>query len=248
MSDIIIKICIYTIVVIFLGILLIKRFLYFRPSRPFLPTTESYKDVKNRHLHGWFLERSSDVPVILFCHGNTGNISHCQSKTNMLYNLGYSILVFDYSGYGKSSGVPSEQQLYDDGSIMMSLLLQTYPPDKIVLYGEAMGAAIATYVARRYRIPTLILDSPLPCISVIARKMLRKAKILAFPFNEFNVETYLMGYKGRTLMLHSVDDEVIPYNTTTSLQTLADVVIPCTGTHASIELPLEEIKKFINLN
>lgn len=247
MSELLIKICIYVIVVVFLCILLIKRFVYFRPSRTFLPTEETYKNIQHRHLHGWFLERSIDVPVILFCHSNTGNISYCQRKTKMLYNLGYSILIFDYSGYGKSSGVPSEQQLYDDASIMMSLLLQTYSPEKIVLYGEAMGAAIATYVAIRYRIPTLILDSPLPCISVIAHKILRKAKILAFPFNEFNVETYLRGYKGRTLLFHSINDEVIPYNTTTTLQTLADIVVPCSGTHNSIELPIEEIKKFINL-
>ena len=60
--------------------------------------------------------------VILYCHGNAGNISYYDRKIITLRDLGFNILIFDYSGYGKSSGIPSEQQFYNDASYMVSML------------------------------------------------------------------------------------------------------------------------------
>ena len=244
-TELLIKITIIVLVLMFVIILLIKRFIYFRPSHTFLPVQENYKDIIHGHLHGWLLENQSNNKIILYCHGNTGNMSYCDNKISSLKQLGYNVLIFDYSGFGKSSGVPSEQQLYDDASMITALVRQTYSTEQIILYGESLGATIAIYVAIRYKIPLVILESPLPSMRIIAEKILGRAKFLAFPFIEFNIENYLKGYHGKSLLIHSINDEKIPYETIVNLQNLVTLHIPVTGLHDSIIIPWNEIKRFI---
>lgn len=246
LSETLIKACLITSVMIFISILLIKRFVYFRPSSCLLPTQETYKVVRNGHLHGWLLENENSNNIILLCHGNAGNISNRESKIISLRNLGYSVLVFDYSGYGKSGGVPSEQQLYDDASAMVAFLRQTYSPNQIILYGESLGAPVATYVARRYSIPTLILESALPSIKLVIENKYPIISWLSFLFPEFNTAEYLNGYSGNSLLMHSPTDEVIPYYTTTHLQKMCTQHIQIDGSHNAPLIPWDNVKRFID--
>lgn len=244
-TETLVKISITVAVIIFLSVILIKRFLYFRPSFHFKNTQEPYKVINHGHLHGWLLETPQSSKIILFCHGNRGNISFCEHKVSNLKNLGYSVLVFDYSGYGKSGKVPSEQQLYDDASAMTALLRQQYPIENIILYGESMGGPIATYAARRYSIPTLILEGPLPSVKIFVEHKHQIFNWLSFLFPEFDTYSYLYGYKGRSLLLHSPTDEVIPYQSTLHLQQIATKHIPIDGSHNNAIIPWEEIRNFI---
>lgn len=243
----IIKVGLIAIVVIFIIILIIKRFIYFRPSSHFLPTKESYKVVKHGHLHGWLIDiGDKSDKIVLLCHGNGGNISHNEGKIMALHSLGYSVLAFDYSGYGKSGGVPSEQQLYDDASAMVALLRQNYSPDQIILYGESLGAPVATYVARRYSVKTLILEAPLPSIKILMENKYPIVSWLSFLFPEFDTASYLNGYKGKSLLLHSPTDEIIPYSSTSHLQQMCTLHIPVDGSHNNPIIPWEDVKKFID--
>lgn len=244
-TDFLIKISVIIIVAIFLAVILIKRFLYFRPSSHFYNTQEPYKVINHGHLHGWLLENPQSEKIILFCHGNRGNVSHCEYKITALKNLGYSVLVFDYSGYGKSSKVPSEQQLYDDASAMTALLRQQYRVENIILYGESMGGPIATYAARRYSISTLILEGPLPSVKIYVDYKHKFFNWLSFLFPEFDTYSYLHGYKGRSLLLHSPTDEVIPYQSTLHLQEIVTKHIPIDGSHSNAIIPWGEVKNFI---
>ena len=158
-------------------------------------------------------------------------------------SMGFTVLTFDYSGFGKSRGIPSEQQLYEDTSYMIALLRQTYQPGDIILYGQGLGAPVATYVARRYGIPTLILVSPfLSARSIVNNTPLRYISGL---FSEFNTEEYLTGYRGRSLMIHSRTDEYVPYDATTALQRLVTLHIPSSGSHEEVHIPWEQVKRFI---
>lgn len=244
LTEILIKLSLVILVVIFITLMLIKRFVYFKPSSHFLPTKETYKVVRHNHLHGWLLEAESDS-IILLCHGNTGNISHCENKIVALHNLGYSVLAFDYSGYGKSSGIPNEQQLYDDASTMVALIRQTYSPDKIILYGESLGAPIATYVARRYSISILILESPLPSVKLLIENKFPLWQIYSFLFPEFDTAAYLKGYKGKSLVMHSPTDQIIPYTSATNIFQMCNHHIQLDGSHNNLIIPWNQIKEFI---
>lgn len=239
------KIIIITLTVSIISILIIKRFVYFRPSKDFLPYSELYKDISTSNLHGWFLQGGSKLVII--CHGNGGNISNRQYLIDSLYNLGFSVLIFDYSGYGRSQGIPSETQLYEDASLFVNMMLETTHKDNIILYGESIGAPVAAYVARKYQINTLIIDSGLVSIKkFIKHKYGIIGNVLGFIFPEFDTESYLNGYKGRLLLMHSPTDEIIHINSVELIKSYATKFISIHGTHNNRTIPWDDVKDFIN--
>jgi pimeloyl-ACP methyl ester carboxylesterase len=232
--DIIFKIILIIIVFIFIITILTKRFLYFSPKHEFLEVQENYDEFKVHNLYGWLIE-NNNPKIIIYFSGNDKNISYRQNKILSLHQMNYNVLIFDYSGFGRSSGIPNEQQLYDDSCLITSTVLQKYNSNQIVLYGEQLGCSIATYIARRYNIPTLILESPLPSIKYIFTERMRK--FFSIFFTEFNTELYLNGYKGRTLILYNFNDDNI-----NNLLALATNKIIITDND---NLPFLNIKNFI---
>ena len=245
-TEVCLKVTIIIIVMMFVALLLIKRFVYFKPTSCFVASQEKYQDINHLNLHGWFLEHPQSDKVVLLCHGNSGNVSHREKKSLDLYSLGLSVLVFDYSGFGKSKGVPNEQQLYDDASSMLALLRQRYHTNQIILYGESMGAPVATYVAVKYSIPILLLESPLPSIKLIIKHRYPYLSWFGVFFPEFNMAKYLEFYRGKSLLMHSKTDHIIPYDTIHGLINLCTKHIVIEGVHADPVLPLAEIAEFIS--
>jgi hypothetical protein len=232
--------------IVIVTVLLIKRFVYFKPTNEFIPYNNIYQDISEGNLHGWFIGKKENRPTILICHGNAGNISHRQSIIDSMTNIGYSVMIFDYSGYGRSIGIPSESQLYQDASVFTEMLMGFVDKQNIILYGESIGAAVATYIARKYDINTLIIDSGLPSI----KKYIKGhydilGKMFGFLFNEFNTEIYLHGYKGRSLIMHSLTDEIIPYMITDVMRENATEVINIKGTHNVRKIPWDKVDIFI---
>ena len=246
-SEICLKVIVIIIVIFFLLVLLIKRFVYFKPTSCFVANKEKYKDINHLNLHGWFLENPQSNRVVLLCNGNSGNVSYREKKSLDLYSLGLSILLFDYSGFGKSTGVPSEQQLYNDASSMLALLRQRYDTNQIILYGESMGAPVATYVAVKYSIPILLLESPLPSIKLIIKHRYPYLSWLGVFFPEFDMSKYLTFYRGKSLLMHSKTDNMIPYETIQNLINMCTKHIVIDGIHSDPILPLKEIDEFIKI-
>lgn len=245
MIENILKIAIIIIMIIFILLLIIKRFVYFHPSRTLISVPEHYQDIRfgPELRHGYFIP-GQNQQVILFCHGNAGNISYRQNKITPLNNLGYDIMIFDYSGFGLSEGIPTEQNCYRDACLFMEKLLKQYKIKDIILYGESLGAAVAMYLAVKYNTSYVILDSPLPSIK---RKIQNYPIIsyLAFLFPEFNTEEYMKHYKGKTLVIHSINDEIIPYEITDTLRSMATANITTKGSHNDAIINWNQINDFI---
>ena len=102
-------------------------------------------------LDSWFLPADAARGVLLFFHGNAGNISHRLESLKIFHDLGLSVLIFDYRGYGLSEGKPSEQGTYRDAEAVWRYLTEErgVPPDEIVIFGRSLGASIAAYLAER---------------------------------------------------------------------------------------------------
>lgn len=248
------QIILIILTVMIMAVLLIKRFVYFRPDHNFLQHKGSYQDISEGNLHGWFIEgkdkkasdeKTPNKKVVLFCHGNGGNISHRQSHIDALSKLGYDVLIFDYSGYGRSIGIPSEQQFYHDASVFTEILLSRYDKNDIILYGESMGAAVASYIAVKYRINTIIIDSGLPSVQRYVKRNYGILGFLSFLFTGFETDTYLKNCKGKILVMHSPSDDIIPYDITDVMRNSATSVINITGTHNIRNIPWEQVDKFI---
>jgi hypothetical protein len=240
----------YTVIIVVILIViitLIKRFVYFRPSANIIPTDLPYEDINQGNLHGRFFKAGDKSKVIVFCHGKGGNLTYRNDKISALVGLGFSVLIFDYSGYGLSKGISSEQQCYDDASMFVTFLRQTYSPEQLVIYGESLGAPVALYIARMYNIHTVVIESSLVSIKQIIKDKYGIPFISIF-FPEFDTEKFLSGFKGRVLMLHSIADEKIPYSSTLRLQGMVSKFIPINGGHDTPVIPWEDVSNFINEN
>lgn len=199
----ILHICLIILTVCFICILLIKRFLYFKPSSKILQRKEEFTDIYLGNLHGFF-KKGESSKVILVCHGHIGNISHYQDLFLKLLNTGNSVIIFDYSGYGLSKGVPNETLCYSNASMFVEYLFKNgYDKNDIIPYGQGIGSAIAVYITRKYNFPKLIIDQGIKSIKKIIKYNLPYFYLFSFLFPEFDTELYLKGYKGELLTLYS---------------------------------------------
>jgi len=92
----------------------------------------------NQHtLHGWWIPQKEVQKTILFLHGNAGNISHRLGKIAFFYEMGLSVMIFDYRGFGKSTGRPTEKGVYEDAQAAKDFLLKNkgVSSDDLIIYG-----------------------------------------------------------------------------------------------------------------
>lgn len=240
------KLLLILIVILFVLILVIKRFAYFRPSYDFTVPRDNYQDIYEGNLHAWYKKGTSDK-VILFCHGNGGNLSYRQEKFIEFSKMGYSVLIFDYSGFGQSRGVPNEQLCYANADIFVNYLLRKgYKLENIIPYGESLGAAVAAFIGRKYNLPKVILESSLPGVKYLIKFWYPILSFLSIIFDEFNTVSFMNGYRGKSLVLHCVNDEIVPYQTISELKPLATKFIDMEGSHNSPVIPWGEIQKFLD--
>jgi alpha-beta hydrolase superfamily lysophospholipase len=121
-------------------------------------------------LHAWYFRGETGAKTILFCHGNSGNISDLEGHIELLLQTGASVFVFDYQGFGRSQGRPSVSGICADAHAAHKYLVEKLhvSPNDIVLYGESLGGAVACELARREPIAGLILQSTFSCLTRIS--------------------------------------------------------------------------------
>lgn len=197
-----------------------RRSIYFpmkdvisNPASVGLAYEEVYFDTPDyKRLNGWYIANDKAKFTIIFCHGNAGNISHRLEKILIFYNLGLNIFIFDYRGYGKSIGVPSESGLYEDAGAAYNYLTKEreISKDSIILYGESIGGAVAIDLARRNKVGGLITEETLSSV--------KDMSYIAFPFipyfifsSRFDSVSKIKDIACPKLVIHSIDDEIVPF-------------------------------------
>lgn len=163
-------------------------------------------------LHGWFVPGESEVTWLWF-HGNAGNISHRLDNLNILRDqLGVSVFIFDYRGYGLSEGQVSEDGIYLDAEAALAYLRSRQDVDrgKMVFFGRSLGGAVAVDLASRRRPHALILESPFTSISDMAKRVVPLVPIGALLRTKFDSLSKIDGISAPLLILHGDRDEVVP--------------------------------------
>ncbi|HLD82608.1 MAG TPA: alpha/beta hydrolase [Candidatus Omnitrophota bacterium] len=171
----------------------------------FLNTADNFK------LHGWLVPAKEATCYLLFCHGNAGNLSHRLEKIKFFHNLGLNIFIFDYRGYGRSRGRPSERGLYKDVQAAYDYLLsRNINPGQIIGYGESLGSAIIINLASRNKLKALIIEGGFTDARDIAK--------VAYPYlpsaiisTRLDSEDKIKTIKIPKLIIHSLNDEIVPY-------------------------------------
>ena len=107
--------------------------------------------------------------VVLYLHGNRGNLQRWAEYYADFIPLGYDFFIIDYRGYGKSSGVPSEAGLYQDAEAAYRWLASRYEEGQIVVYGRSLGSALAAWLGSRFTPQAVILETPYDNIPNVIR-------------------------------------------------------------------------------
>lgn len=167
-------------------------------------------------LHGWFVPApatATPAATVLFLHGNAGSISHRLDYLPMFYRLGYNTYIFDYRGYGESSGTPSEPGTYLDAQAAWQYLVEerALPHDSIVLFGESLGGAIAAWLAAHEKPALLVLASAFTSVPDMAEKMYPFLPVRLLSRFEYNTIGYLGNVTCPVFVAHSPQDEIVPF-------------------------------------
>jgi fermentation-respiration switch protein FrsA (DUF1100 family) len=213
----------YALILLFL-FLAQSRLIYFPsiPSRALGPGPDSIGlGYENLHiltedgvrLHAWYVPAREPRGVVLFFHGNAGNISHRLDSLRIFHGLNLSTLIFDYRGYGRSEGRVSEQGTYRDAAATWHYLTERrgIPASQVILFGRSLGAAIAAHVASHRSPAGLIIESGFVSVPELAAQLYPwlPARWLArfrYPTGE-----YVKRVPAPVLIIHSRDDEIIPF-------------------------------------
>jgi fermentation-respiration switch protein FrsA (DUF1100 family) len=160
----------------------------------------------------WYIPAEDEQGVLLFCHGNAGNISHRLDSIRIFNELRLSVLIFDYRGYGMSEGRPTEEGTYLDAEAAWDFLATTKKirPERIVLFGRSLGGAVAAEIAMRKNPGALILESTFTSVPDIAQQYYPWLPIrLLSKFRYATVEK-VGQIRCPKIIIHSPDDDIIP--------------------------------------
>ena len=165
-------------------------------------------------LHGWYIAHPNPRAVVLFCHGNAGNITHRAYAAEILNRtVGVSLLLFDYRGYGRSEGTPNEPGILADARAARAWLARRagVAESDIVLMGRSVGGAVAVDLAARDGARALVLESTFTSIRDVAAYHYPWLPVRSLLRTRFDSLAEIASYHGPLLQSHGDADTIIPY-------------------------------------
>lgn len=166
-------------------------------------------------LHGWYVPHEQPRAVILFCHGNAGNITHRAETLQILNKLvGVSVLIFDYRGYGRSEGKPNEPGILADARAARAWLAQRagIAEKNVVLMGRSLGGAVAVHLAAQHGARALVLESTFTSVPDLAAHHYPWLPVRRLLRTRFNCVDKIAAYRGPLLQSHGDADTIVPYS------------------------------------
>jgi uncharacterized protein len=187
-------------------------------------------------LHGWWIPADTARVSVLFMHGNAGNISHRLQSIQLFHELGLNVFIFDYRGYGRSGGRPGEDGTYHDARAAWSALLaRGAMPAATVVLGRSLGGAVAAALAREVSPAALIVESTFTSVPDLAATLYPWLPVRALARIEYDTRSRLRERSCPLLIVHSTEDELIPYSHALALLAAANdpkALLTIRGPHA----------------
>jgi uncharacterized protein len=233
--------------------------LLFNPIRehvwsPNIPYLEFYLN----GLNGWYFNNYPDNKTILHCHCNYGNISYLKETITMADRQQLNLIVFDYYGYGKSVGKAHPNNIYKNGEDIYKYLTEELrvSPNKIIVWGESLGGAVATHIASKYECSNLVLLATFaslndlfvdtfPRFSLLAQENIMKSIFYTLPSKD-----KIRGVNSSIAIIHSIEDKMIPISNArkmyNSIEHENKLFIEIKGEHWSPNIKLEQLEQLFN--
>jgi pimeloyl-ACP methyl ester carboxylesterase len=162
-------------------------------------------------LYGWYCRAERPIASSVFCHGNTGNLTTNADVIPHLLDSGFNVLLFDYRGFGKSTGRPSLTGIISDG-VTAARFHDRIRPKSLpsILYGYSLGGAVAAQIIRKHPFDALILQSTFTTLPDLARVTFPRIPLHLVAGNFFDTLSVLRTLEVPLLLLHGENDEVCP--------------------------------------
>lgn len=197
-----------------------KRSIFF-PYRPIEVSPSDYglefEDINfatsdQEKLNAWFLPSPGVKKVLLFFHGNAGNISHRLEKISIFKKLGLQVFIIDYRGYGKSSGKPSENGIYLDAKAAYDYLVKEkkFSPGDILVFGESLGAQAAVDLASKEKVAAIILEGGFTSAKDMSAAIYPFLPTI-FLSVKFDSLSKIAKVSCPKMIIHSRNDEIVPF-------------------------------------
>lgn len=175
----------------------------------------TFKSANGKNLNGLYFKREGAKRVFLLSHGNAGNVAHRLVHVIHMLNLGASVLLYDYQGYGQSEGDPSVQGIVDDGVAAYDFLTKDkgWKAGQVISYGESLGCAVACQIAKQRDVAAIVLQSGFASLPGAARDRfiwLNLFPDFTFPQPQLNNCEILACRHTPLLIVHGVKDNILP--------------------------------------
>jgi len=164
-------------------------------------------------LHGWYVPNKDARAVVLFCHGNGGNLTHRIDALRALHRrVGASVLLFDYRGYGRSEGKPSVAGAMADALAARDWLArrENIAPDQVVLLGESLGGAVAVELAAQGGAKALVLESTFNSLTDVAAWHYPFLPVRWLMRTRLDSALRIGDFRGPLLQAHGDADTIVP--------------------------------------
>jgi len=165
-------------------------------------------------LHGWLIPAGDSRRLLIFFHGNAGNISHRLDSIAVFHRLGLDVLIVDYRGYGQSSGSPGEAGIQRDAEAVWRYATESldYAATSTALIGRSMGGSVAAWLASRTEPAALILESAFTSVPDMAAELYPVFPTRLLARLRLDTLDYLRTVHCPVLIVHSRNDELIPFH------------------------------------
>jgi uncharacterized protein len=182
-----------------------------------VPTTDGLS------LHAWWRAPTSAAkPVLVYFHGNAGHIGDRAGKIRAVLDAGYGVLLMSYRYNAAAGGSPSEAGLFLDGEAAVQFMAATgYDAERLVMYGESLGAGVAVAMAVRHDVAALVLEAPYTDMGDLAQHHYWYAPARLLLKDRFNSASRIGDVNAPVLMFHGGRDRVIPQRYGRALYELA---------------------------
>lgn len=180
------------------------------------------------------IHQKADNPkgLILYFHGNAGDLSRWSSITSFFVEKDYDVLVMDYRTYGKSTGKLSEKALYADAQMIYDHALKSYAEKDITLYGRSLGTGLATYLASKNQPNQILLETPYYDLYQVAKNRFPFFPVRYLMAYEFPSHEYVLKASCPITIFHGTNDYIVPFD---SGKKLFDVIPSAKKTFIGIE-------------
>lgn len=163
-------------------------------------------------LTSWYAPpKDKDGKVIVYFHGNAGNISGRAVRARMFIDHGYGVLMAEYRGYGGNPGTPTEEGLYKDGRAALKFLdAEGIRVGQMVFYGESLGTGVSVQLAGEVQPPQVILESPFTSAVEVGERVYFYLPVNLLMRDRYDSLSKIKQVKSSLLMLHGARDGLIP--------------------------------------